>query len=545
MSNNCDDPNIINNEENTKPPTSGSTGRSRQKTKPLPTGTVGGGSGSTSTTRPSGTPVSGFSTTGGGAGSNGGSSGGGGGGGGGGSSGGGGAGVGGGGAPSGGGGGQDDENDNQGSPCQEPPEEQEEEQDEGGWAQPKTEYGRKKGEKIKSKHPCGNCGKNAKGKEFKPRSLYPFNKVTQTESGHVIEIDDTPGSERISLIHRSGSNVEYFPNGDVLTQDVRDSYCHVFRDQYVHLGGYSSVTVNKGVRILINSDAENNTKEENVNFDIHIAKNANVNIYLEEGNMNISLDKGSINTRVNEGDINIRQDKGNFNHTVAGDYNLEVGGHMHVVVGGDVVNEIGGSRDERIDGDFDQKYLTKPSGYLGEFLLGQRREYVAKDKFIQVDENINEKAKHKKQELQSQEKTIFGSCVTKTGGNWWLVSTAGIAIEGLQTISIKSKLDMDIFGAEYRGKMRVYSGDNLQLIGEKFTVLRCATDKIELKSPKDVTLKTPYLYKPDEKPAPNFTPDPKPINLDNPSQYTTVKPILTKSHMQNNKKQWVPTNSKK
>lgn len=535
MNKNCDDPNFLNNEQNSKPPVGGSGGRSKQKTKKLPTGdpveTL-----VDSETPSTGGPVTGFSTTG----SETGGSGGGGGGGAGGGTGdsGGGAGGSGGGGGAGGGSGQS-------SPCKEEPEDKQEEYDVDGWVQPKTEHGRNKGKKIKQKHPCGNCGKNAKSEEFKPNTIYPFNKVTQTESGHVIEVDDTPGSERLTLMHRAGSNVEYFPNGDVLKQDVRDSYVQIFRDQYVHLGGYSSVTVNKGLRILINADDEDNKKEEHVNFDIHIAKNANVNIYLEEGNMNISLDKGSINTRLNEGDINIRQDKGNLNHTVAGDYNLEVGGHMHVVVGGNVVNEIGGSRDERIDGDFDQKYLTNSSGYLGEFLLGERREYVAKDKFIQVDQNINEKAQHKKQELQSQEKTIFGSHVTKTGGNWWLVSTAGVAIEGLQTISIKSKLDMDIFGAEYRGKMRVYSGDNLELIGEKFTVLRSATDKVELKTPKDVTLKTPILYKPDDKKAPGFSKDPKPFNGDNPSQYTTVKPILTKSYMQNNKKQWVPTNSKK
>ena len=34
-------------------------------------------------------------------------------------------------------------------------------------------------------------------------SVYPFNQVQETESGHVIEIDDTPGGERI-LINRIG-----------------------------------------------------------------------------------------------------------------------------------------------------------------------------------------------------------------------------------------------------------------------------------------------------------------------------------------------------
>jgi len=411
------------------------------------------------------------------------------------------------------------------------------------WKQPETEHGRIKGEEIEPKDPCG--GKEKKSKEFKPVSIYPFNKTFQSESGHVVEMDDTPGSERISLFHRSGSNVEYYPNGDVVQQNVRDHYFHVFRDNYVHLGGYSTVTIDKGLKILVNETQEESTKEKNVNFDIYVSGNANVNIYIEKGNMNVSVGEGDANIRLNKGDVNILQDEGNYNHTVGGDYNLEVQGHMHVVVGGDVVNEIGGNRDERIDGDFDQKYLTNSSGYLGEYLLGSKRTYVGGNKIIQVDGDINEKAQHKKQELQSQEKTISGSFVTKTGGNWWLASTASIQIEGLQELTIKSKLDMDIFGAEYRGKFRIYSGDNLQLIGEKFTVLRSATDKIELKTPKDVTLKTPILYKPDDKKAPPFSPDPKPVNLDNPSQYNTAKPGNTKDFMQNNKKEWVPTSAKK
>lgn len=542
MNNNCDDPNIINNEENTKPPTGGSRGRSRQRTKPLPSGNVGV---TPITTEETGTggPVSGFSIGGGGAGSGGGGGGAGSGGGGGGDGSGAGAGAGGGGGGA-GGGVDDDETNNQGAPCPEESDEQEEEQEEGGWAQPQTEYGRKKGKKIKTKHPCGNCGKNAKSKEFKPRSLYPFNKVTQTESGHVIEIDDTPGSERISLMHRSGSNVEYFPNGDVLTQDVRDSYCHVFRDQYVHLGGYSSVTVNKGVRILINSDAENNTKEENLNFDIHIAKNANVNIYLEEGNMNISLDKGSINTRVNEGDINIRQDKGNFNHTVAGDYNLEVGGHMHVVVGGNVVNEIGGSRDERIDGDFDQKYLTNSSGYLGEYLLGDRRSYIANHSYTEVGKTSTEVANERFETYKSAFTTINDVYQFLCNNIARIEAKNSITLNSKKDLTLRSFGNFDIFGGlDGKTELKIYTESRLNIIGKNLLSLTALTSPLELNSPLSVDARSPKLKKKDLVDGPGYQPQPTP----NTSVTAVSNPdsVKTKQHMENNKKQWVPTNSKK
>ena len=45
---------------------------------------------------------------------------------------------------------------------------------------------------------------------------YPYNHVHQSESGHAIEIDDTPGSERLHWYHRSGSYREMGPKGNIV-----------------------------------------------------------------------------------------------------------------------------------------------------------------------------------------------------------------------------------------------------------------------------------------------------------------------------------------
>lgn len=47
---------------------------------------------------------------------------------------------------------------------------------------------------------------------------YPYNTVTTTKSGHAIELDDTPGHERIHWWHRSGSYEEISNNEDGLPQ---------------------------------------------------------------------------------------------------------------------------------------------------------------------------------------------------------------------------------------------------------------------------------------------------------------------------------------
>jgi len=45
--------------------------------------------------------------------------------------------------------------------------------------------------------------------------IYPNNQVIRTRSGHVIEYDDTPGKERVSLMHKTGAFIEIAPDGSI------------------------------------------------------------------------------------------------------------------------------------------------------------------------------------------------------------------------------------------------------------------------------------------------------------------------------------------
>ena len=53
---------------------------------------------------------------------------------------------------------------------------------------------------------------------------YPHNKVYQSPSGHCIEVDDTPGAERIMIFHMSGSFIEMHSDGDVVIKAHKDLY---------------------------------------------------------------------------------------------------------------------------------------------------------------------------------------------------------------------------------------------------------------------------------------------------------------------------------
>lgn len=71
---------------------------------------------------------------------------------------------------------------------------------------------------------------------------YPYNKVTTTESGHLIEVDDTPGATRIHFHHNSGSYLEMTHEGDGIWKVKKDSYEIVMGNKTMHVGG--NVTIN-------------------------------------------------------------------------------------------------------------------------------------------------------------------------------------------------------------------------------------------------------------------------------------------------------------
>jgi len=70
---------------------------------------------------------------------------------------------------------------------------------------------------------------------LKPK--YPFNHVQETESGHLIELDDTPDYERIHLYHRKGTRFEIDKDGNYVENIVKDKYSVVAGNDFVTITG--------------------------------------------------------------------------------------------------------------------------------------------------------------------------------------------------------------------------------------------------------------------------------------------------------------------
>ena len=84
---------------------------------------------------------------------------------------------------------------------------------------------------------------------FNPK--YPYNNALETESGHALEFDDTPGQERIHLAHRKGTFFEIDKDGNEVHKVVRDNYELVMGSDYVYINGKCSVTVGGDCNIKV------------------------------------------------------------------------------------------------------------------------------------------------------------------------------------------------------------------------------------------------------------------------------------------------------
>lgn len=93
----------------------------------------------------------------------------------------------------------------------------------------------------------------------------PYNEVKETESGHLMEFDDTPGNERINIAHKTGTYEEIRPDGSKVTKVVKNNYSVTVGDNFVSIQGSCNLTVNGNVNLLVNGTY--NAKAQQFIFD--------------------------------------------------------------------------------------------------------------------------------------------------------------------------------------------------------------------------------------------------------------------------------------
>ena len=159
-------------------------------------------------------------------------------------------------------------------------------------------------------------------------TIYPNNHVYESESGHILEFDDTSNAERIHLSHKTGSSMEYNPNGDRVQIIKGIDYKLTSSHNLVNIDGRSDITIGGRHKIYINKDGQVNN-----NYDIQIGPNANINIQVDTGDINLVTKQGKVN--VNSG--------GDYNIKVGGNYTMTVAGNRTITTEGSTTDNTTGA----------------------------------------------------------------------------------------------------------------------------------------------------------------------------------------------------------
>jgi len=179
--------------------------------------------------------------------------------------------------------------------------------------------------------------------ETKYDTQYPYNNVLETESGHIFELDDTVGKERIHIAHRTGTFKEIFPDGMEVNKIVNDYYFVGMKNVFDHVENNKWETIDAGYKLYVNKD----NKTDN-DFVIRCGKSGNVKLTLEEGHLCIYVN-GEKNEKI-EKDCNI-DIKGEKNLTIEKDYNITVEDDKNEEISGDWNVNVEGDININADGD--------------------------------------------------------------------------------------------------------------------------------------------------------------------------------------------------
>ena len=76
----------------------------------------------------------------------------------------------------------------------------------------------------------------------------------QSESGHIVELDDTPNKERIHVFHRTGTYTEINQEGRRVNKIVGDDIEVVLKDNTVYIQGNAKVEIKGNVDVTINGN---------------------------------------------------------------------------------------------------------------------------------------------------------------------------------------------------------------------------------------------------------------------------------------------------
>jgi len=198
--------------------------------------------------------------------------------------------------------------------------------------------------------PAANGGDRWEQPQAPFGGMYPYAKIMETESGHVMAFDDTPNNEYISFYHRQGSFIDIDANGSQVNKIIGDSYQIIDRNGSIYITGSCNLSVGNSVNILVQGAADiqvdgkatinlNNHADIGVGGDLSLAVGGDIKVQangtfdIQSAGFNVNSSKSvgivaSENLTTQAGkDIALKSTGGGFYADASKDVNIKAGGN--------------------------------------------------------------------------------------------------------------------------------------------------------------------------------------------------------------------------
>jgi len=196
----------------------------------------------------------------------------------------------------------------------------------------------------------GDVGLDLELKDY-PSSKAPLNQVRRTVSGHVQEVDDTPGRERMLFRHKTGAGVEMRSDGSVVINATNNIVRVAAGGEKVIIEGDGELVYHGNLKLKVDGD-----------FDLNVG-----------GNINVTA-----------GGDKIEDIKGGYRQDVNRNHQTFVNRNVSKTVTGTETNFIAGDQNNII-----KKDQSTTVGVNKEDIVGSEYQISAENKYIATSPDIN------------------------------------------------------------------------------------------------------------------------------------------------------------
>ena len=203
-----------------------------------------------------------------------------------------------------------------------------------------------------------------------PSSTAPLNQVRRTVSGHVTEVDDTPGRERMLFRHKTGAGVELRADGSVIINATNNVIRVAAGSEKVIIEGDGELVYHGNLKLRVDGD-----------FDLDVG-----------GNINVTAGGDKL-------------------EDIKGGYRQDVNGNHQTFVNRNVSKTITGTETNFISGDQNNIIKQNQSSTVGinkEDIIGSEYQISAENKYIASAPDIN---------MGASSLTVIGDSGTMGGEN--------------------------------------------------------------------------------------------------------------------------------